>query len=74
MTLDSGQDVRLARRDWFAICGLAFAIFSASLASYLRIDRALSTLEVGQAYQAERIAAIERDIARLESRIMEASP
>ena len=74
MTLDTGQNVRLSRRDWFAICGLAFAIFSASMASYLRIDRTLAALEMGQTYQAERIASIERDIARLESRIMEASP
>ena len=70
MTRDGQEHVKLARRDWCAIVGIAFAIFTASLASYLRIDRALSGLTIGQTYQGERIGSIERDFARLETMLM----
>ena len=70
LTRENGNRVSLSVRDWFALVGIAFGIFTACAAGYLRIDRSLSGLSIGQAYQAEVIKGLNQDIQRLEARLM----
>ena len=70
LTRENGNRVSLSVRDWFALVGIAFRIFTACAAGYLRIDRSLSGLSIGQAYQAEVIKGLNQDIQRLEARLM----
>ena len=70
MTRDRSDRVSLSVRDWFALVGIAFAIFSAVAAGYLRIDRSLSELSLGQTHQASIIDGLNQDIQRLEARLM----
>jgi hypothetical protein len=70
LTRENGNRVSLSVRDWFALVGIAFGIFTACAAGYLRIDRSLSGLSIGQAHQAEVIKGLNQDIQRLEARLM----
>lgn len=70
MTRDASNRVSLSVRDWFALVGIAFGIFTACAAGYLRIDRSLSELSIGQTHQAQIIDGLNRDIQRLEARLM----
>ena len=70
MTRDRANRVSLSVRDWFGIVGIAFGIFTACGAGYLRIDRSLSELSIGQSHQAQIIDGLNTDIQRLEARLM----
>ena len=70
LTRENGNRVSLSVRDWFALVGIAFGIFTACAAGYLRIDRSLSELSIGQTHQAQIIDGLNQDIQRLEARLM----
>jgi len=70
MTRNSSDRVSLSFRDWVALVAIAFSIFTACTAGYLRIDRSLSELSLGQSHQAHIIDGLNQDIQRLEARLM----
>lgn len=70
MTRDRTDRVTLSVRDWIVMVSIAFSLFSACAAGYLRIDRSLSELSIGQSHQAQITDGLNQDIQRLEARLM----
>jgi hypothetical protein len=70
MVKDHQQVVRLSGKDWVGLLALAVGLLGAITTQYLRHDRLLTQVLVGQAFMEARVEQIERAVERLEAGAM----